>query len=302
MITLKGVAKTFGAARILDGIDLEIPTGQRIALIGSNGAGKTTLFRCLLGEYVHDGSVAIEGLDPRRDRTRVLRLVGFVPQIAPRLEMPVAALMRYVAEVSGGRVDDMAAVAGRMGLDVGQIARRPFVRLSGGMKQKLLIALALGRPTRLLILDEPAANLDPAARAALFELLAERPLATMIISSHRIDEIAALVNRVIELERGRIVLDDTVTDVGELGSVFDVALETARDEPSFARAAADWGLERHAARWTGAIAGPDRLRFLGFVARHAGLVRDLAMTDRTDDAPLSTASREDPRHGLLVDR
>lgn len=280
MISLKGLAKAFGAAHVLNGIDLEVPSGQRIALIGSNGAGKTTLFRCLLGEYTHDGTVEIDGRSPREHRTEVLRAVGFVPQIAPRLEMPVAALMRYVAEVSGGRVDAMATIAERMGLDVGTIRKRPFVRLSGGMKQKLLVAMALGRPTRMLILDEPAANLDPAARAVLFELLAERSDVTMVISSHRIDEIAALVNRVIELEHGRIVLDDTVTDAGHLGSTFRVELATARPEPSFARAATEWGLAETApARWTGSIAGPDRLRFLGFVARHAGLVRGVAIEE-----------------------
>lgn len=282
MISLKGLAKTFGAARILDGIDLEIPTGQRIALIGSNGAGKTTFFRCLLGEYTYDGTVSIDGRDPRGERTEVLRHIGFVPQIAPRLEMPVAALMRYVAEVSGGRVAEMEAIAARMGLDVASIRSRAFVKLSGGMKQKLLIAMALGRPTRLLILDEPAANLDPAARAVLFELLAERPEASMIISSHRIDEIAALVNRVIELEHGRVVLDDTVTDAGALGSTFAVRLTTSRAEPSFARAATEWGLsETSEGRWVGTIAGPDRLRFLGFVARHAGLVAGVAIEEET---------------------
>ena len=285
MIWLEGLTKSFGAARILNGISLEVPDGQRIALIGSNGAGKTTLFRCLLGEYTHEGRVLVDGRDPRRARTEVLRLVGFVPQIAPRLEMPVAALMRYVADVTGGRVADMEAIARRMGLDVAPIRTRAFVKLSGGMKQKLLIAMALGRPTRLLILDEPAANLDPAARAVLFELLAERPEVTMIISSHRIDEIAALVNRVIELEHGRVILDDTVTDAGALGSTFIVRLETARDEASFARAATEWGLvEASAGRWTGSIAGPDRLRFLGFVARHAGLVRGFGLDEETSNA------------------
>jgi ABC-2 type transport system ATP-binding protein len=285
MISLKGVVKSFGAARILNGIDLDVPAGQRIALIGSNGAGKTTLFRCLLGEYTYEGSVTVDGRDPRRERTEVLRLVGFVPQIAPRLEMPVAALMRYVADVTGGRVEDMEAIATRMGLDVGPIRSRAFVKLSGGMKQKLLIAMALGRPTRLLILDEPAANLDPAARAVLFELLAERPEVSMIISSHRIDEIAALVNRVIELEHGRIILDDTVTDAGALGSTFSVRLETARAEPSFARAAGEWGLtETSQGRWGGSIAGPDRLRFLGFVARHAGLVKGFTLDEETASA------------------
>jgi ABC-2 type transport system ATP-binding protein len=199
--------------------------------------------------------------------------------------MPVKALMRYVADVCGGRVEEMEAIAARMGLDVAPIRSRAFVKLSGGMKQKLLIAMALGRPTRMLILDEPAANLDPGARAVLFALLAERPEVTMIISSHRIDEIAALVNRVIELEHGRVILDDTVTDAGRLGSTFAVRLDTARPEPSFARAATEWGLrEGPESRWTGSIAGPDRLRFLGFVARHAGLVRGMALDEETTAA------------------
>ncbi|NVO16401.1 MAG: ABC transporter ATP-binding protein [Rhodoplanes sp.] len=284
MISLRRLGKSFGAARILDGVDLDVPAGQRVALIGSNGAGKTTLFRCLLGEYIHEGSVLIDGRDPRCDRTGVLRLVGFVPQIAPRLEMPVAALMRYVADVSGTGLAEMGAVAERLRLDLDAIRGRSFVRLSGGMKQKLLIVLALGRPTRLLLLDEPAANLDPAARAAFFEILAERARdTTMLVSSHRIDEIAALVNRVVELERGRVVLDDTVADAGALGSRFVVALETAGPEPSFARAALEWGLaEGLANHWTGTIAGPDRLRFLGFVARHAGLVRQIHVDEATD--------------------
>ncbi len=281
MIALKGLTKSLGGGRVLDAVDLTVPAGQRIALIGSNGAGKTTLFRCLLGEYTYEGSVRIDGRDPRAERTQALRLVGFVPQIAPRLEMPVAALIRYVAEVSGADIGDIGAVAERLSLDIDGVRKRPFVRLSGGMKQKLLIALALGRPTRLLILDEPAANLDPAARGAFFDLLAARADdTTMLISSHRIDEIASLVNRVVELERGRVALDDTVADAGALGSVFSVRLETVRAEPSFARTAHDWGLrETRAGEWSGTVAGPDRLRFLGFVARHSGLVRAVHLVE-----------------------
>ncbi len=279
MIAIEALTKTLGGATVLDGLSLAVPQGQRIALIGQNGAGKTTLFRCLLGEYVYRGRIAIDGRDPRAGRAAVLRDIAFVPQIAPRLVTPVGALMRYVAEVCGAQVDRMVAVARRLGLEPDEIARRPFVRLSGGMKQKLLIAMALGRPARLLILDEPAANLDPQARAGLFALLAERAQdATMIISSHRIDEIAGLVNRVVELDHGRIVLDDSIADAGALGSRFEVRLETLREEASFARAAAEWRLAEAPPRvWSGAIAGPDRLRFLGFVARHAGLVGALRL-------------------------
>lgn len=282
MITLAGLTKTFGAARVLDGLDLEVPPGQRIALIGSNGAGKTTLFRCLLGEYTHEGTVEVNGLDPRRHRTEVLHAIGFVPQIAPRLEMPVGALMRYVADVSGASVDEMEDVARSLGLDCGPVRARPFVRLSGGMKQKLLIAMALGRPTRLLILDEPAANLDPAARAVLFALLAERAAhATMIISSHRIDEVAALVNRVVELDHGRVVLDDTVSDAGALGSSFAVRIRALPGWGAFRQGAVEWQLKEGVPGvWSGIIAGPERLRFLGFAARHSGAIASLSIEEQ----------------------
>lgn len=282
MITLKGVRKMFGPQAVLDGLDLDIPTGQRIALVGSNGAGKTTFFRCLLGEYVHDGEIRIMGRDPRRDRAAVLGLVGFVPQLPPPLRMPVGALMTYVADLTGSSVARMDEIADRLGLDIRPIRARPFVKLSGGMKQKLMIATALGRDVRLLIMDEPAANLDPAARHALFDLLADRIGTTMIVSSHRLDEIAPLVNRVVELERGKVVLDDVVTDAGALGSGFLARLELAGADPAFARGAVEWGLSSadRDTSWQGEIAGPDRLRFLGFVARHSGVISGFEMRGR----------------------
>lgn len=286
MIALRAVTKSFGSAKVLDGLDLDIPTGQRIALVGSNGAGKTTLFRCLLGEYNHGGEIRIEGRDPRRERTEVLSHVGFVPQVAPPLAMPVGALMRFVAETSGGSEAEMARIASRLGLDVGAIRARPFTKLSGGMKQKLLIAAALGRPTRFLILDEPAANLDPAARGVLFDLLASRASSTMLVSSHRLDEIAPLVNRVVELQQGRVVLDDAVADAGALGTMFSARIDLARADAAFARAAAEWGLAADVAGlcWSGAVAGPERLAFLGFIARHSGLVSGVQIMEASHDA------------------
>jgi ABC-2 type transport system ATP-binding protein len=293
MITLRGLTKRFGPATVLDALDLDIPTGQRVALVGSNGAGKTTLVRCLLGEYRHDGEIRIDGRDPRRDRTQVLRHVGFVPQVAPPLAMPVGELLRFVAETCEADEGAMVAVADRLGLDVAAIRRRPFVKLSGGMKQKLLIAAALGRDARLLILDEPAANLDPAARAALFDMLAERASAAMIVSSHRLDEIAPLVNRVVELQQGRVALDDTVSNAGGLGTRFLCKLSLARADAAFARAAADWGLTPDAAGrdWAGVLAGPDRLAFLGFAARHSGLISALQIMEASHDADAPHPSR-----------
>jgi ABC-2 type transport system ATP-binding protein len=282
MILFKNVAKTFRRARVLDGISLEIGLGERVALIGSNGAGKTTLIRCLLGEYIFDGEVAVDGLDPRRNRTAVLGTIGFVPQLPPPLKMPVGQLIDFSASLCSTDPRRIDAIAGRLGLDVAGVRSRQFIRLSGGMKQKLLIAIALGRDARLLVMDEPAANLDPEARKIFFDLLAERQdEATMIISSHRLDEVSSLVNRVIEMDMGKVVLDDRVADDVSLSGTLACRIVIKRFEPAFAKAIAAWKFSASDDNlmWEGSVAGPDRLRFLGTVSRYTALVSDLSLTE-----------------------
>lgn len=282
MIQFKNIAKTFRKARVLDGISLDIGIGERVALIGSNGAGKTTLIRCLLGEYTHVGSVAINGLDPRNNRTAVLGSIGFVPQLPPPLKMPVGQLINFSASLCGTDPQRIHAIAKRLGLDVDAILSRQFVRLSGGMKQKLLIAIALGREAKVLVMDEPAANLDPEARKIFFDLLAERlDDATMIISSHRLDEVSALVNRVIEMDMGKVVLDDKVADAVTLTARLNCRVVLSRFEPAFAKAMDGWKLRSSDDNriWEGEIAGPDRLRFLGIISRYTALVSDLSLSE-----------------------
>jgi ABC-2 type transport system ATP-binding protein len=280
MIRCENLSKTFKRARVLDGIDLDIALGERIALIGSNGAGKTTLIRCLLGEYIHDGTVTIDGRSPRTERTAVLGAIGFVPQLPPPLKMPVGQLIEFSASLSNADPKQIDAIAGRLGLPVDEIRARPFNKLSGGMKQKLLIAIALGRDAKLLIMDEPAANLDPAARKIFFDLLAERQHdATMLISSHRIDEVAALVNRVIEMDMGKVVLDDKVADDVSLSGRFACRLVARRTDAALAKALEAWKFTADAdgLTWTGEVAGPDRLRFIGVLSRYVALISDLTL-------------------------
>ena len=282
MIQFQNVVKNFRRARVLDGISLDIGLGERVALIGSNGAGKTTLIRCLLGEYTYDGEVAINGLDPRGNRTAVLGNIGFVPQLPPPLKMPVGQLIDFSASLCGTDPHRIHDIAGRLGLDVESIRSRQFVRLSGGMKQKLLIAIALGREAKVLVMDEPAANLDPEARKIFFDLLAERQNeATMIISSHRLDEVSSLVNRVIEMDMGKVVLDDKVADDVSLSGTLACRIVIKRFEAAFAKAIAAWQLTASDDNlvWTGTIAGPDRLRFLGMISRYTALVSDLSLAE-----------------------
>ncbi len=282
MIRFDKVSKTFKRARVLDGIDLEIGLSERVALIGSNGAGKTTLIRCLLGEYTHDGSVTIEGQQPRKDRNGVLAKIGFVPQLPPPLKMPVGQLIGFAAGLCDTDPQRILDLAGRLGLDTAPIMDRQFVRLSGGMKQKLLIAIALGREARVLVMDEPAANLDPEARKIFFELLAERAeSATMLISSHRLNEVSSLVNRVIELDLGKVVLDDRVADDISLTGLLNCRIVVKRAEPALAKALGSWNFADRGGglEWHGTVAGPDRLRFLGMTSRYVALISDMSMTE-----------------------
>jgi ABC-2 type transport system ATP-binding protein len=281
MIRIQELVKVFRGRRVLDGIDLDLASGDRIALVGSNGAGKTTMIRCLLGEYVYQGTVEVDGLDARLNRHRVLKGVGFVPQLPPPLKMPVGDLVEFAASVCGSDPKHMEEVATRLGLKMDAVRRQPFVKLSGGQKQKLLIGIALGRDSRILILDEPAANLDPDSRRVFFGLLAERREDVMLISSHRLDEVAPLVNRVIELDGGRVVLDDHVEDSVDMSSILACAIDMARDDEAFAKALTEWNFSRREGglRWEGRVAGPDRLRFLGMVSRYAGAFSGLDLKE-----------------------
>ena len=282
MIRFSNVTKDFRKTRVLDNISLEIGLSERIALIGSNGAGKTTLIRCLLGEYTFDGEVTIDGRDPRQERTAVLGTIGFVPQLPPPLKMPVAQLIDFSAALCGTDPARIHELAQRLGLDLAPILSRPFVKLSGGMKQKLLIAIALGRDAKVLVMDEPAANLDPEARKIFFELLAERQEdVTMLISSHRLNEVSALVNRVIEMDMGKVVLDDRVADDVSLSGQFACRITIKRNEAAFVKAMQTWGFRDvdNGLEWEGEVPGPDRLRFMGMTSRYVALISDYSLQE-----------------------
>jgi ABC-type multidrug transport system ATPase subunit len=207
-IEARGVAKRFGRVEALAGLDFELPAGRRVALVGPNGSGKSTLNRILLGLLGYEGTVRLDGRCPFRERIAVARELGYVPQHPPQLAAPVSEVLRAITRVRRLPREDVARVARALELDLDALARRPFRSLSGGTKQKLLIALALAAPASLLVLDEPTGSLDARSRErffALFEALA--PGATLVLCSHRLDEIRPLVDHVLLLEEGRLAYD-----------------------------------------------------------------------------------------------
>lgn len=212
-VELQAVRKRFGRFEALRGITELIPSGARVALTGPNGSGKSTLLRAILGMVACEGEILLDGRSPFRHRAAVATDLAYVPQTPPRLGAPVRDLIRATADVRGIDPGRILEIAARLELDPESIARRPFQDLSGGMKQKLLIALALAAPVRLLILDEPTASLDAETRTRFFALSAEIPAATtLILCSHRAQEVASLANEVLALKDGLVAWRGRATD------------------------------------------------------------------------------------------
>lgn len=276
MIRINGLTKRFERRAVLDELTLSLDAGDRVALIGSNGAGKTTLFRCLLGHYRYKGDVGFEGAGATRRDMSMLSRVAFVPQLPPPLRMPVGELLSFAEKGAGADRARMGEISTKLGIDLEEVRSRPFYRLSGGQKQKILVTVALARAADLLIFDEPAANLDPAARAVFIDLLAERRNASMLIASHRLEEVAPLVNRVIELDRGKVVLDDSVVDRLKAGAFRSCRIGLSEPHPTFASALSEWGFEGDGVLFTGRIPSGDTLRFLGLLSRYASLIDRLS--------------------------
>ena len=217
MISVRRATKRFGRVTALDDVTLTIRSGERVAFVGTNGSGKTTLLRAILGLIRVEGDVTIGGVDVARHPELALREVAYVPQIAPPIDAPVREVVRAHARLRQMHEEDTWDRARRLGLARADAEGKRFNDLSGGMKQKLLAAMACATRARVLVCDEPTANLDEDARAGLIEQLEERPPGSVVLlCSHRVEEVHQLVGRVVELRGGRVVRDAVVqTSTGD---------------------------------------------------------------------------------------
>jgi ABC-2 type transport system ATP-binding protein len=205
-IVAEGLRKRYGSREVLEGVDLTVDRGELLALLGPNGAGKTTTVEILEGYRTADGgSVRVLGLDPARDgralRPRLglmLQEGGVDPRSTPREVLRLHARLFRDPEPP----DALLADAG-----LEPVASTRYRRLSGGEKQRLALALALlGRP-ELLVLDEPTAGMDPAAKQATRERIAALRAAgtTILLTTHELGDVERLADRVVVLDRGRVV-------------------------------------------------------------------------------------------------
>ena len=212
MITVTDLSKKFGSHLSLDSVNIEFNLNDSVALMGANGAGKTTLIRSILGYYhPNSGGVLVNGLDPIKERTEVLKHVSFVPQLPPPIKLSVSELLSYVCKSSGVDEQRIYHYANEMKFDIKTNLSKSFFKLSGGMKQKLLIAISLAKESEIVIYDEPTANLDPKAREDFYTLIQESKNEKLaLFVTHRIEEVEAIVNRKVYMDLGKVVSDERI--------------------------------------------------------------------------------------------
>jgi len=212
MIKINNLTKKFGAHISLDNVSCEFNKNESIALMGANGAGKTTLIRSILGYYHPDaGNVSINGLDPIKQRVEVLKEISFVPQLPPPIKLNIEELIQYISISADVDKEKIMHYANEMRLDLNSNMSKSFFKLSGGMKQKLLIAISLAKKSDIIIYDEPTANLDPKARDDFYRLLKQNEEEKVLLFvTHRLEEVKDLVNRQIYMDLGKVVSDDTI--------------------------------------------------------------------------------------------
>ena len=212
MITTERLTRSYGAFRAVDGVSFRIGHGEIVGLLGHNGAGKTTIMKMLTGYLEPDeGRIEIDGLDMARARRAIQARIGYLPENCPLYpEMTVVEYLDFAAGLHGvppaGRSDAVRRAVQRTALQ--DKALQPIATLSRGYRQRVGVAQAILHRPRILILDEPTNGLDPSQiqhmRSLIRELARE---ATVILSTHILQEVQATCDRVLILRGGVLALD-----------------------------------------------------------------------------------------------
>lgn len=208
------IGLAYGRATAVEDVSLTAAAGQVHALLGPNGAGKSSTIACAVGlRSPQTGSIRIFGHDPRTAHARTAELTGVMLQDGglPMSAKPLAVL-DHLSRLYADPVD-VRALADRLGVTA--FADRSIRRLSGGQRQRVALAAALvGRP-RLVFLDEPTAGLDPQARLAVDEVIAEQRDAgtAIVLTTHDMADAERLADRVTVIDHGRVIARGTVEEL-----------------------------------------------------------------------------------------
>ena len=254
ILEIKGLCKSFGEKRVLEGVDLDIPEHSIFGFIGQNGSGKTTTMKLILGLIRADaGEIRVAGEQVRFGQSGTNRHIGYLPDVPEFYSyMTAAEYLRFCGDITGLPEDDIRSRTAELLEAVGLADEKRRIKgWSRGMKQRLGIAQALLSRPKLLICDEPTSALDPAGRHDILEILRQaREQTTVLFSTHILSDIESVSTDAAFLNGGKVVLSGSISDLrGGLGEQRYEVLFRTREQA--AETAAHFGL----------VSYMDKLRF-----------------------------------------
>ena len=233
MIVVKELSKYYGDKPGVMNVNFSIESGEAVGLLGPNGAGKTTILKMLASQMLPSaGSITIEGIDAITNPKESARCIGFLPEIPPLYpDMDVNSYLQFFAEIKGVPSKGRAAHIGEIMemTSVSDVRGRLIKNLSKGYRQRVGLAQALIGFPPVLILDEPTVGLDPKqineVRNLIKKLAAEH---TVILSSHILSEVKMICKRILIVNGGRLILQDSVENLEKSGGSFHIRVKGSR--------------------------------------------------------------------------
>ncbi len=237
MIEAQGLCKQYGSFLAVRDVTFSIPQGQVVAFLGPNGAGKTTTMRLLTGFVAPTrGSARIAGIDVQADRIEAATHLGYLPENGPLYpDMTPHGLLRFFGEARGlsgqtlqKRID---AVIAQCSLET--VAQKPIGKLSKGYRQRVSMAQALLHDPEVLIMDEPTSGLDPNQIRGVRTLIRELGKSkTVLVSTHILQEVEPVADRVLFIHDGKIVFDGTPTELMAEGKTLEDRFHNLTAQPA----------------------------------------------------------------------
>lgn len=215
MVTVDNLVKDYGSLRAVDGVTFTINKGDILGFLGPNGAGKSTTMKMITGFLTPtSGTATVDGFDVQKNPIEVKKRIGYLPEnIAAYPEMTVVEFLTYVAEARGYR--DSEEIASRLAdvivkCHLDSVKYRTIENLSKGYRQRVGVAQAIIHDPMVLILDEPTDGLDPNQKHEVRKLIqAMSKDKAIILSTHILEEVEAICNRVIIIDQGKVIVDET---------------------------------------------------------------------------------------------
>src|SRR6202451_1581371 len=234
LIEARELTKKYGAQVALDRVNFSVEAGRIVGLIGPNGAGKTSALRAILGLTAYQGHLQVLGREPLRERTALMRDACFIADVAVLPSwLRVDNAIDFVAGVHPRfRRDRALALLAKTQIT----GRRRMRELSKGMKTQVHLALTMAIDAKLLVLDEPTLGLDILARRSFYDALVNDHMdetRTIVITTHQVEEVENLLTDALFIDKGRIVLDLSLEDIGTRYAAVEVAddrIAAAREE------------------------------------------------------------------------